>query len=128
MTAAKDQGPTSSDVERMREALEELVNAAAHDLSMNQSDNEEGCGWWSVRCENAIRAARALLSLSRERETCSAARSEHQSAGRDSVLEEAAKVADEAMANYEPGGWGEAACESIAFRIRSLKQEGGGNG
>jgi len=36
------------------------------------------------------------------------------------VLEEAAKVADEVADNYEVDGWGHAACELIARRIRVL--------
>ena len=49
----------------MREALEELTNAAEIDLKANQgceSEDDEGGGWWSLRTENAIRAARAILA------------------------------------------------------------------
>jgi hypothetical protein len=54
-------------------------------------------------------------------------RSEHQSAGRDSVLEEAAKICDGYYAKpYDQFDRGfAAACKSLANHFRSLKQEGG---
>jgi hypothetical protein len=52
---------------------------------------------------------------------------EHQSAGRDSVLEEAAKICDGYYAKpYDQFDRGfAAACKSLANHFRSLKQEGG---
>jgi hypothetical protein len=48
------------------------------------------------------------------------------SAGRDSVLEEAAKVADEMAVNRDRVSTAQGyVCRLIADRIRSLKQEGG---
>jgi hypothetical protein len=61
MTAAKDQGPTSlaRDVERMREAASRMVLACINRYQVP--------GWDDIEL-----VARALLSLSRERETCGA--------------------------------------------------------
>lgn len=47
---------------------------------------------------------------------------------RREAIEEAAKVAEAARKNYEPNGWASAACESIAFRIRSLATGARGDG
>lgn len=45
------------------DALKELADAAEHDMKLNQSDdNESSGGWWSTRCENAIRSARSILA------------------------------------------------------------------
>jgi hypothetical protein len=93
MNPAKDQDPTSSDVERMRDALQKILAIAPPSIDAS---------WGSV----VEIAEAAILSLSRGREgersaarsdKCDrwdfdpatpriAARSEHQSAGRDSVL------------------------------------------
>lgn len=43
---------------RLLAALKELADASAIDLNRNQ-DGDAG-GWWSLRTENAIRAARVL--------------------------------------------------------------------
>lgn len=44
---------------------------------------------------------------------------------RDAVLEEAAKVAEGLFESYTPNGWGHAALEQVAHRIRSLKSKEG---
>jgi hypothetical protein len=75
MTAAKDQGPTSSDVERMREAAWKLIQALT----------KHGHTFHGETFEDIIGPRNKLAALLSER---SAARSEHQSAGRDSVVEE----------------------------------------
>ena len=58
-----------AEIERLRatplspeavEALRELADAAEHDMTANR--DEDPGGWWSLRTENAIRAARAALS------------------------------------------------------------------
>lgn len=43
-------------------------------------------------------------------------------------LEDAAKIADAAASDYEKDGWGHAACDSIAFRIRAKAKAGDANG
>jgi hypothetical protein len=62
--------PTSSDVERMREALEKLANAA-DDVGVQFFDTDTMSPEVEAM-QAATQEARALLSLSRERETCGA--------------------------------------------------------
>jgi hypothetical protein len=78
MTAAKDQGPTSSDVERMRDALEPFAKAWN---KLSERYKRVGSDWheqmpadWPVHLERSygltvgdLRRAAVLLSLSRER-------------------------------------------------------------
>jgi hypothetical protein len=108
-------------VERMRDALQKILAIAPPSIDAS---------WGSV----VEIAEAALLSLSRGRE------GEHQSAGRDSVLEEAAAICDAKAAEEEKNitnypanirGTGEAIAAkytaiNLATAIRSLKQEGGG--
>jgi hypothetical protein len=62
--------PTSSDVERMRDALEKLANAA-DDVGVQFFDTDTMSPEVEAM-QAATQEARALLSLSRERETCGA--------------------------------------------------------
>ena len=108
---AKDQGPTSSDVERMRDALDAARRLVVEWERWHSPDEPVSSG---------VFASRYLLSL--------AARSEHQSAGRDSALEEAASDLWRLSRQYDDEGWQDKArhYRFAANRIRALKQEGGG--
>jgi hypothetical protein len=93
--------PTSSDVERMRDALQKILAIAPPSIDAS---------WGSV----VEIAEAALLSLSRGRE------GEHQSAGRDQIVMDWMQ----ARADWDTDV-GEACRTILAVFIRSLKQEGG---
>ena len=56
-----EHSPLSYRLARVEEALRELAGAAERDLKLNQEDGDGAGGWWSLRTENAIRAARSAL-------------------------------------------------------------------
>ncbi|MCC2649857.1 MAG: hypothetical protein K0R61_42 [Microvirga sp.] len=69
MTAAKDQGPTSSDVERMRDAAEQIAwDEAERQLALF----DEGKTTYGHHAAEFIAKAIRALSLSRGREGCGA--------------------------------------------------------
>jgi hypothetical protein len=123
-----------ADMEIVIETLEEIVESAYRDMKANQGIGDDPGGHWSTRTEAAILRARALIA-SLKSESVDAARdgaeavtgrSEHQSAGRDSVLDDLIGVVRAFQTNPSHAASQRDEIEEVIRRARSLKQEGGG--